>query len=223
MSPSFERRRLLQNSTSPNDIETFGVEPWNGEACRGRAKPLRGRTGMLIGVILGIIAATGCGIPGPIPFTPAPGQPRFADTARIISDSIPVPVHALRSLRHPEYPVAEMTQAANGLLVALFVIDTSGQVELPTISFARSDEQDFERSVCEFLRSVQYVPITIHGHPRRVLVRDVFQFSMTDNSDRDPLAQTSGDIYAAVPPAARFPTRTLLFAYLDALPHCPVP
>jgi hypothetical protein len=50
-----------------------------------------------------------------------------------------------------------------GQLMAAFVIDSTGRVEFPSITFVEPPHSDFHKSICEFLRDGRFVPPRGHA------------------------------------------------------------
>jgi TonB family protein len=128
-------------------------------------------------------------------------------------DSLPRPA---RIDRGPQYPVELRGAGVTGQLVAAFVIDGSGRVEAPSISFVEpAPHPDFHKSVCEFLREARFIPARSGGGPQRTLVFMPFRFLL---STAPPLGPQS-DVKQYQTRARELP-REELVAELEKRPHC---
>ena len=66
-----------------------------------------------------------------------------------------------------------------GQVVAVFVVDDQGRVEAGTISFLRSDNEQFEREVLATLRNMRFAPAEVGGRKVRQLVQMPFVFKLS--------------------------------------------
>jgi hypothetical protein len=61
-------------------------------------------------------------------------------------------------------------KAITGALVAAFVIDTTGRVELETASFLRTSRPEFVKAVCDLLPKLRFQPFVVGDQKWRVLL-----------------------------------------------------
>lgn len=143
-------------------------------------------------------------------------EPRFLRVDEIVvlpeSGDAPVP---LRTGYSPRYPRSARIERRNDRLVMAFVIDTTGRVELPTVSVvAPPEDRAFTGSVCLFLAQVRYATTS---PPRRVLLLQPFYFqiapSLSEVPSRAPADESLKARLKAMP-------RAELIAWLETLGHC---
>jgi TonB family protein len=142
---------------------------------------------------------------------------RFPDagqlTIMMADDTLPRPA---RLGRGPRYPVRLRDRRVTGQLVAAFVIDGTGRVELPSVSFVEpGPHPDFQKSVCEFLRDARFVPASSGGVPQRTLVFMPFGFSLSIAPPLGPAPNVRRH-----QTLARELPREELVAELEKRPHC---
>ncbi len=77
------------------------------------------------------------------------------------------------------YPESLRSQNISGHVLAQFVVDAEGTVELQSIRILRSTDPEFTQSVLAYLRSVRYKPAEIGGRGVRQLVQQPFNFCLT--------------------------------------------
>ena len=126
-------------------------------------------------------------------------------------DSLPRPA---RVDRGPRYPVGLRGGGVTGQLVAAFVIDSTGRVEFPSITFVESAHA-FHKSVCDFLRDSRFVPRRHDGVPQRTLVFMPFRFWLSTAPPLGPAPNVK--VYQT---RARELPREELVAELEKRPHC---
>jgi protein TonB len=63
-----------------------------------------------------------------------------------------------------------------GRVVATFVVDTTGRVEMTSVQVLASDDPEFSESVRTALGEMQFRPATRGGRPVRQLVEQRFNF-----------------------------------------------
>jgi TonB family protein len=85
------------------------------------------------------------------------------DTTRLLKLSFPPPLFAA---------------GIHGLVVAEFIVDTTGKVEDGTVGIVSSTAPLFTDAVRVALESASYVPAIKNGHPVRQLVQQPFEFSV---------------------------------------------
>jgi hypothetical protein len=94
---------------------------------------------------------------------------RFRDPEGITAD--PTGLRRDTSVRaFPRYPRDLQEKAITGALVAAFVIDTTGRVELETASFLRTSRPEFVKAVCDLLPKLRFQPFVVGDQKWRVLL-----------------------------------------------------
>jgi len=79
----------------------------------------------------------------------------------------------------PAYPPQLRTAGIEGRVLAQFVVDESGRVDLNTFKVLKSDHVDFTESVKLALRDMRFVPADVKGNPVKQLLEQPFQFSVS--------------------------------------------
>ena len=150
--------------------------------------------------------------------SPAPGQARFGDPRTILTGRDSAFSSALFQA-FPKYPSALESDQVSAALVDAFVIDSTGRVELATVSFIQTSRPEFELAVCEMLSRMRYTPLVVEGVKRRALVTQAQVFVGKGGSDAagEPAASALSsrlkNDFASTPIAATINK-------LESLPHC---
>lgn len=76
------------------------------------------------------------------------------------------------------YPPELRSARVEGTVLASFVVDTNGQVEMGTFKVLKSDHALFTAAVKEALQSAKYLPAEVEGKRVRQLVQQPFRFSL---------------------------------------------
>ncbi len=76
------------------------------------------------------------------------------------------------------YPLAARTAGRQGRVFVKFVLDTTGRVDLATLTVLLSDGADFEASVRALLARAEYRPARVYGQAVRVVIQQPFTFRM---------------------------------------------
>jgi periplasmic protein TonB len=127
--------------------------------------PIVARPGDLMRVPMD--AAGGVGTP-----LPSPG-------AAFRADQVERQVAVLPGGSPPRYPEALRMAGVEGKVVAVFVVDDQGRVEAGSITFLRSDNEQFEREVRATLRDMRFAPAEVGGRKVRQLVQMPFVFKLS--------------------------------------------
>lgn len=85
---------------------------------------------------------------------------------------------ALPGNPRPRYPEVLRAAALEGTVLAEFVIDTTGAIEVQTVQIIASDHPRFERAVREVLPRLRFLPAEAGGRKVRQLVRQPFEFRL---------------------------------------------
>lgn len=72
----------------------------------------------------------------------------------------------------PRYPVLQRNAREDGEAVATYVVDTLGRVMRNTAQITAESDRAFGESVCAFLASAKFVPVTIDGRKWTMRVLD---------------------------------------------------
>jgi hypothetical protein len=99
--------------------------------------------------------------------------------------------------------------------VSLFVLDTSGRVEYPTITFAPDVARSFRVAVCSYLFRMRFTPVIRDGAPRRALVITPWTFAL-ERGQWEKRQYDVGPLRRAVA-AEGLPSAV---TQLEAQPHC---
>jgi len=146
------------------------------------------------------------------------GQLRFRDPASIVAAK-PDTSRFLEPA-FPKYPRSFDGISISGTVVEALVIDTTGHVELSTVSFLQPDRSEFTHSVCASLQKVRFAPISIQGTKRRALIIQVHAFvGPGAGSDEAGLPAAAALRDRAEDEFLRQPIETTI-AKLEPLPHC---
>ena len=86
---------------------------------------------------------------------------------------------AVSSITPPRFP--EMLRSANvaGEVLAQFVVDTTGRVEMNTFKVLKEDHPLFTQAVKTSLQGARFLPAEVGGRKVKQLVQQPFQFSLS--------------------------------------------
>jgi len=84
---------------------------------------------------------------------------------------------------HFPYPDAERAADHTAFPVVAFVVDTTGVIELPTISFLDDTKPTFRQALCEYLPQLRFQPLVLAGQKMRVLAVEVYGFNTATAPD----------------------------------------
>jgi TonB family protein len=159
---------ILQLGKVGGDIENGKnlTEPTEGLLIRARAHGARKGT-------------DGSGARGQLPFGPVP--PFLPDTAFSVLE-VDETVERYPSSAAPIYPPDLLAIGAEGLVDAIYVVDTTGQVDTTTIQVAHSDDPRFTASVLSAMKLMRFRPASRGGEKVRQLVQQQFRFRMVPAS-----------------------------------------
>jgi len=88
------------------------------------------------------------------------------------------PVGAVRGSAGPRYPDILRSGGIEGQVLAQFVVDTTGSVEVASFRVIRSDHAMFEAAVRSALPNMRFLPAEIGGRKVRQLVQQPFTFAL---------------------------------------------
>ena len=117
---------------------------------------------------------------GGAPNTLATGREEQAADSRapFLSDQVERQVGVLPGTALPRYPEALRSAGIEGQVIAEFVVNELGRVEVDGVRFVRSDNVLFEESVRNALGQTRFAPAQIGGRNVRQLVRMPFVFTL---------------------------------------------
>ena len=113
-----------------------------------------------------------------IALSPAAQIAKMVDTKSVFTaQEVDAPAHQDSTrLLHPGYPAALFDSGVPGSVLAEFVVDASGAVNLDTFSVVYSTNPLFTDAVQRALRDAVYVPALRKGYPVMQVVQHEFQF-----------------------------------------------
>jgi hypothetical protein len=117
--------------------------------------------------------------------------------------------------RLPRFPADMKAADVEAGFAVLFVLDTAGRVEYPTVSFPTDVPRPFQVAVCSYLRGTRFAAVTRDGARHRALVISPWTFGLEGGVwyrhryDAEPLrrAVVAEGVASVV-------------AQLEARPHC---
>ncbi len=113
------------------------------------------------------------GARGELPFGPV--QPFVADTAFSVLE-VDEMVERYESSAAPVYPRDLLAVGAQGMVHAIYVVDTTGRVDTTSIKVVESDDPRFTTSVLAALGLMRFRPARRAGKTVRQLVEQSFRF-----------------------------------------------
>lgn len=113
------------------------------------------------------------GAQGQLPFGPAPEV--VPDTAFSVLD-VDEMVERHEGSAAPVYPRDLLAMGTEGVVQAIYVVDTTGRVDTTTIQVVSSDDARFTESVRTALGLMRFRPATREGKPVRQMVEQQFRF-----------------------------------------------
>jgi TonB family protein len=114
-----------------------------------------------------------------LPFGPIP--PFVPDTAFSVLE-VDETVERYDGSAAPVYPHDLLAIGTEGLVSAIYVVDTTGRVDTASIEVVSSDDPRFTESVCTALRQMLFRPARRKGRTVRQLVQQQFRFRITPPS-----------------------------------------
>jgi TonB family protein len=88
-------------------------------------------------------------------------------------------VQAVSGSAHLRYPAALKRANIEGGVLAQFVVDTTGRVELRTFKVLRATHEDFVEAVRDVLPRLRFLPAEIGGRKVKQMVQQPFDFRLT--------------------------------------------
>ena len=87
-------------------------------------------------------------------------------------------VRLVPNTANPKYPDAHKAAKVAGEVLAQFVVDTSGLIDLPTIKFLNKPDSLFAQAVRDELPNMRFVPAYVGSKKVRQLVQLPFRFDL---------------------------------------------
>lgn len=91
--------------------------------------------------------------------------------------SVDVPIRELESPT-PRYPAALRARGVSGVVLAEFVVDSTGRVDPASVRVLDSPDPLFGEAVRASLRGARFTPGTVRGRPVRTLARRAYRFEL---------------------------------------------
>ena len=101
-----------------------------------------------------------------------------ADVPAFESQPGDIPVQPIPSKRFPRYPVALQQRAVEGEVWTRYCVGVDGRVDMSTFWAPLSDDEEFEKSVKEFLAGARYEPARRNGIAIGQMVAQRFIFGL---------------------------------------------
>jgi periplasmic protein TonB len=107
------------------------------------------------------------------------GAPLPSPGGTFRADQVEKQVAMLPGGSPPRYPEALRIAGVEGEVVAVFIVDDQGRVEPGSVSFLRSDNEQFEGEIRATLRDMRFAPAEVGGRKVRQLVQMPFVFKLS--------------------------------------------
>lgn len=170
--------------TQPQPVPVANASPTTPAA------PIKGRRPIFVDVKIPDISiipiASGPVVASPGDFTRVPmgatdgvGTSLPSPGATFRADQVEKQVAVVPGGSPPRYPEALRIAGVEGQVLAVFVVDDQGRVEVGSISFLHSDNEQFEREVRATLRQMRFIPAEVGGRKVRQLVQMPFVFKLS--------------------------------------------
>ena len=91
--------------------------------------------------------------------------------------SVDVPIRELE-VRTPRYPAALHARGTSGVVIAEFVVDSTGRVDLGSFRAIDSPDPLFTEAVRAALRDARFTPGMVRGRPVRTMARRSYRFEL---------------------------------------------
>lgn len=115
----------------------------------------------------------------------AKGDPNVKTAGPVVQDQpyfefqVEKPVVPAPGNSGPRYPEILKSSNVEGEVLAQFVVDTSGRVEMGTFKVLKSSHELFTQAVRQSLSNARYLPAEVGGRRVKQLVQQPFQFALT--------------------------------------------
>ena len=88
-------------------------------------------------------------------------------------------VQTMRGSAQPQYPADLRAMNIEGVVLAQFVVDTTGRAEMRTFKVLKASHGGFVEAVRDVVPRMRFHPAEIHGHRVRQMVQQPFEFRLT--------------------------------------------
>jgi hypothetical protein len=119
----------------------------------------------------------------------------------------------------PHYPWEQQMRGITAVPVVAYVLDTTGRVEIETVSFLNSSPAEFVDAVCAFLPKLRFEPFIVGDIKSRVLLVELYGFTTWKHLDRGGLKASQTLVTQSQEEFSTSPMARVV-ARLEALPHC---
>jgi TonB family protein len=116
----------------------------------------------------------------------------FGPAARLVADSVFSVLEVDRMVERydgsaaPAYPPELIAKGVQGMVQAIYVVDTTGRVDTTSIEVLTSDHPQFTQSVREALDHMRFRPALRGGQPVRQRVQQKFRFQIQPTPELPP-------------------------------------
>lgn len=113
----------------------------------------------------------------------------FGPAERLVADSVFSVLEVDRMVERydgsaaPVYPPELIAKGIQGMVQAIYVVDTTGWVDTSSIKVVTSDDPGFTQSVRQALDHMRFRPAIRAGHPVRQRVQQKFRFQISPTPD----------------------------------------
>jgi TonB family protein len=199
--PSTERYGLLmltiaqRRSVAPTLFAPMLTEPTTQLERRIIAMRTRTRRLARVTVFGGSVIAIGvlafaCSLQSDTSTGPKPARPqRVSDNQNFFEFQVEKTAELIPGNPAPRYP--DLLRSANieGEVLAQFVVDTTGRVDMATVKVLKTTHDLFTNSVKQALPDVKFSPALVGGRKVKQLVQMTFPFSLSQGASIGPAVQ----------------------------------
>lgn len=163
-------------------------------------------------------AASAASAPALLPSTTPDNYPT-SETPPYFDFQVTQPATMAPGSKGPTYPAELRAAKKQGQVLAQFVVNTDGTVDMSTIKILKTDDEQFSTAVRGALSEMRFSPATLGGKNVRQLLQQPFMFSMGDNRSgtESPSATPAAAGTMPVLKAARMRDEAVGPAYPQAL------
>ncbi len=119
----------------------------------------------------------------------------------------------------PRYPQEHEARGIHAAAVVAYIIDTTGRIELETVSFLNRSAPEIIDAVCAFLPTKRFEPFVVADQKWRVLLVEMYGFTTWRDPDTTMLNAAKSLEKRSQEEFATSPISKAV-ARLDLLPHC---
>jgi protein TonB len=122
---------------------------------------------------------SGKGVAGGIASGVVGGTPQVIDNNQTFFDfQVEKPVAPVPGTGNPRYPDILRSSSIEGEVLAQFVVDTTGRVEVSSFKVIRTSHELFSASVRQALPNMRFLPAEVGGRKVKQLVQQPFVFAL---------------------------------------------